>query len=117
MKSGWKRWWGADAEDMWVGTFHSVCVRILRRDIEKIGYKRSFTIYDDDDQLRVIKDVLKSWNIDDKSLPPKEIRGEDLRRQKQAADPGRMVPGIRRTTALPADPRRIPPTSRRSKGQ
>ena len=37
---------GADAGDMWIGTFHSVCVRVLRRDIEKLGYQRSFTIYD-----------------------------------------------------------------------
>ncbi len=64
------------AADMWIGTFHSVCVRILRRDIEKLGYKRSFTIYDDDDQLRVIKDLNKKLNIDDKYLPPKEIRRE-----------------------------------------
>ena len=66
---------GADADDMWIGTFHSVCVRILRRDIEKLGYQRSFTIYDDDDQLRVIKDGLKSLSLDESRMPPKEIRG------------------------------------------
>lgn len=67
---------GAGAEDMWLGTFHSVCARILRRDIEKLGYKRSFTIYDDDDQNRVIKDCLKQLNLDEKMLPPREIRSK-----------------------------------------
>ena len=62
------------AEDMWVGTFHSICVRILRRDIEKIGYQRGFTIYDDDDQLRVIKDILKQLKIDEKILTPRDVR-------------------------------------------
>lgn len=65
---------GEQAADAWIGTFHSVCVRILRRDIEKLGYQRSFVIYDDDDQLRVIKDILKQMDIDDKQFPPKEIR-------------------------------------------
>ena len=62
------------AEDMWIGTFHSVCVRILRKDIEKLGYQRSFTIYDEDDQLRVIKDWLKQLNIDEKTLSPRDAR-------------------------------------------
>ena len=65
---------GEDAQDMWLGTFHSVCVRILRRDIEKLGYKRSFTIYDDDDQLRVIKDGLKTLRLDESRSQPKEMR-------------------------------------------
>ena len=64
---------GATAQDMWLGTFHSVCVRMLRRDIEKIGYSRSFTIYDDDDSIRVIKEALKTLNIDDKVISPREV--------------------------------------------
>ncbi len=67
---------GDSAKDMWIGTFHSVCVRILRKDIEKLGYKRSFTIYDDDDQSKVIKDILKKLNIDDKSLTYREVKGK-----------------------------------------
>ena len=66
---------GADAGDMWLGTFHSVCVRILRRDIEKLGYQRSFTIYDDDDQTRVIKDGIKALSLDENRAQPKELRG------------------------------------------
>jgi len=50
-------------EDMWMGTFHSICVRILRRDIEKIGYNRSFTIYDRDDQVTLIRECIKEKNL------------------------------------------------------
>ncbi len=64
------------AEEAWISTFHSTCARILRRDIEKIGYSRSFTIYDDDDQQRVLKEILKQLNIDDKFLPVREIRAK-----------------------------------------
>ena len=45
----------ARAEEAWISTFHSTCARILRRDIEKLGYSRSFVIYDDDDQVSVLK--------------------------------------------------------------
>ena len=67
---------GAGAEDIWVSTFHSGCAKILRRDIEKLGYTRSFTIYDDDDQMSALKEILKKLNIDDKFLPPREIKGK-----------------------------------------
>ncbi|MBO2515809.1 MAG: DNA helicase PcrA [Clostridiales bacterium] len=73
MQSRVERLVGGEATDMWLGTFHSVCVRILRRDIEKLGYKRSFTIYDDDDQERVIKGALKALNIDEKELPVRSV--------------------------------------------
>ena len=67
---------GADAGEAWIGTFHSICCRILRRDIEKLGYERCFTIYDDDDQQRVIKAVLKELDIDEKFLPPKAVSAD-----------------------------------------
>ena len=67
---------GDEAEDAWISTFHSTCARILRRDIEKLGYTRSFVIYDDDDQGAVIKEILKRQNIDDKFLPPREIKAK-----------------------------------------
>ena len=77
MKSRVEQLIGAEkAEEAWISTFHSTCARILRRDIEKIGYSRSFTIYDDDDQQRVLKDILKQQNIDDRFLPVKEIRAK-----------------------------------------
>ena len=65
---------GDAADEAWIGTFHSICVRILRRDIEKIGYKRSFVIYDDDDQQRVLRDIYRDLDIDDKRFPVKEAR-------------------------------------------
>ena len=64
------------AESAWISTFHSTCARILRRDIEKLGYSRSFVIYDDDDQSRVLKEILKQQNIDEAFLPIREIRGK-----------------------------------------
>ena len=57
--------------DVFASTFHSVCVRFLRRDAERIGFPKSFTIYDSDDQQRVIKQIYKDLMIDDKFLPVK----------------------------------------------
>lgn len=67
---------GASASEVWVSTFHSGCARILRRDIEKLGYTRSFTIYDDDDQMSALKEILKRLNIDEKYLPPREVKSK-----------------------------------------
>ena len=64
---------GEEALDVWAATFHSACVRILRRDIDKLGFDRNFTIYDTDDSKRVIKDVLKEMGLEEKSFPPREI--------------------------------------------
>ena len=65
---------GEGAEDIWAQTFHSACVRILRRDIDRLGYSSSFTIYDAQDSERVIKDVCAELNIDTKALPPKAVQ-------------------------------------------
>jgi DNA helicase II / ATP-dependent DNA helicase PcrA len=65
---------GERADEVWVSTFHAMCAKILRRDIEKIGYKRSFTIYDDDDQSSVLKETLRHLDLDDKLLPVRELR-------------------------------------------
>ena len=54
----------ADVDRMWMGTFHSICVRILRRDIDRLGYDKSFTIYDRDDQITLMKECIKELNID-----------------------------------------------------
>ena len=59
------------AENIWVSTFHSACVKMLRRFIDRIGYERSFNIYDTDDTKAVMKQVLKSLNIDNKKFPEK----------------------------------------------
>ena len=66
---------GPVANDIWASTFHSACVRILRRDIEQIGFQKDFTIYDTDDSKRVLKDIVKELNYDEKAFPPKELLG------------------------------------------
>jgi len=75
LKERLERMLGPEANDIWASTFHSACVRILRRDIDKLGFSSSFTIYDTDDSLRVIKDILKERNIDDKQFPPRTVMG------------------------------------------
>lgn len=60
-----------EGETPWVATFHSTCVRILRRDITALGFDPSFTIYDDQDQDRLLKNILKELGIDDKKLKPR----------------------------------------------
>ena len=64
---------GNDANDIWSGTFHSVCMRILRKDIENLGYNKSFSVYDTSDQLVVVKECLKQLDMDDKMFPPKSV--------------------------------------------
>lgn len=64
---------GANAGKVWVSTFHSTCVRILRRYIDRIGYNTNFTIYDTEDQKSVIKDICKKFNIDTKMLKERSI--------------------------------------------
>ena len=66
---------GPMANDVWASTFHSACVRILRRDIDRIGFDKDFTIYDSDDSKRVIRDILKELNLDEKTFQPKSVLG------------------------------------------
>ena len=74
LKERLERMLGEEARDIWAATFHSACVRILRRDIDKIGFDRSFTIYDTDDSKRVIKDILKELGLEEKSFPVREVQ-------------------------------------------
>ena len=64
------------AGNAWISTFHSTCARILRRDIEKLGYSRSFVIYDDDDQTRALKEIYKQLNLDDAFIPVRETKSK-----------------------------------------
>ncbi len=64
---------GPVAEKMWVSTFHSACVRILRRDGDRLGYSRSFTIYDQADSQRLVGYVVRDQNLDPKKLPPRSL--------------------------------------------
>src|SRR5699024_10249756 len=67
---------GQGGEQIWVSTFHSMCVRILRRDIDRIGYSRNFTILDSCDQLTVVKQVLSNLKIDPKQFDQREMIGK-----------------------------------------
>ena len=67
---------GEDANDIWACTFHSACVRILRRDAERLGYTNSFTIYDTSDSLSLLKHIVKDMELDEKSFAPKSILSE-----------------------------------------
>lgn len=64
---------GAEGEAVWISTFHSMCVRILRRDIDRIGIERNFTILDPTDQRSVMRDVLKRLNLDPKRYEPRSM--------------------------------------------
>ncbi|MCI7442736.1 MAG: UvrD-helicase domain-containing protein, partial [Clostridium sp.] len=76
MKDRVKNIVGERADNMWISTFHSTCVRILRREADKIGYKKNFTIYDTSDQKTLITDCMKKLNIDSKDIEAKEILGK-----------------------------------------
>lgn len=65
---------GPSGNDIWVSTFHSMCVRILRRDIDRIGFTSNFTILDSGDQLSVIRNCMKDLNIDTKKFEPKAVQ-------------------------------------------
>ena len=73
MKDRVKKLVGDKAEDMWISTFHSTCVRILRREIEHLGYKKNFTIYDSSDQKTLVTECMKSLDINDKDINPREV--------------------------------------------
>ncbi|RDW20224.1 DNA helicase PcrA [Oceanobacillus arenosus] len=76
MRERVKKLVGQDGDNMWVSTFHSMCVRILRRDIDRIGTNRNFTILDSGDQLSVVKQVLKNLNVDPKKFDPRAMLGQ-----------------------------------------
>ncbi|WML42760.1 DNA helicase PcrA [Neobacillus sp. PS3-40] len=78
---------GGVAEQIWISTFHSMCVRILRRDIDRIGFNRNFTILDTTDQLSVIKGILKDKNIDPKKFDPRAILGSISSAKNELIEP------------------------------
>lgn len=76
------------ARDLWIMTFHAACLRILRRQEEFFGRDRNFVIYDDDDQLTLVKDCLKELNLDDKRYPPRAVAGVISQSKNQLVDAG-----------------------------
>ncbi len=87
LKSRLERMLGSKGLEVWASTFHSACVRILRRDIERLGYASSFTIYDTDDSRRVMKSVLKALNLDDKRFPPQTVLGSISKAKDMSLSP------------------------------
>ena len=82
---------GEGAQDIWAMTFHSACCRILRRDIERMGYSRSFTIYDTSDSERMMKDILNDLGLDDKTFPPRYVLGAISREKDKMVSAGEML--------------------------
>ena len=73
LKERLEKFLGEGGTDIWASTFHSACVRILRREGERLGYKSGFTIYDADDSQRVIKEVMEDLHLDTKEMPPRSV--------------------------------------------
>jgi DNA helicase-2/ATP-dependent DNA helicase PcrA len=78
---------GNGAEEIWISTFHSLCVRILRRDIDRLGISRSFTILDAGDQLSVVKQCMKDLNLDTKKFEPRAILSAISGAKNELLDP------------------------------
>ena len=82
---------GDEAQDIWAMTFHSACCRILRRDIELLGYTRSFTIYDTADSERLMKDIIRDMGLDDKTFPAKYVLNLISREKDKMIGPKEMM--------------------------
>lgn len=90
MKERLEKLLGRDVEGLWLGTFHSLCVRILRRHAELAGLHPSFTILDTDDQLRLIKQLMRAEEIDEKKWPPRVIAASISRWKDRALTPDKV---------------------------
>ena len=88
LKSRLESMLGDKGNDVWASTFHSCCVRILRRDSDRIGFSKHFTIYDTDDSKRVMKEVLRVLDIDEKRLPVKYVLSEISKAKDSLMTPG-----------------------------
>jgi DNA helicase-2/ATP-dependent DNA helicase PcrA len=83
---------GNPAEGLWLGTFHALCARMLRRHAETIGLTSSFTILDTDDQLRLLKQVMEPWRLDTKRWPAPGLLGVIQRWKDRGLTPARVTP-------------------------
>lgn len=79
------------AQDVWAMTFHSACCRILRRDIERLGYTGSFTIYDTSDSERIMKEIIKDMGLDDKTFPAKYVLNVISREKDKMTTPDELL--------------------------
>ncbi|MGZ3533680.1 MAG: ATP-dependent helicase [Thermodesulfobacteriota bacterium] len=83
---------GRSAKGVWVSTFHSACARILRQHIEQLGFKRNFVIYDDQDQERHLKTIMKELNLDFKMFPPRAMQSGIDQLKNEGMTPDRYSP-------------------------
>ncbi len=82
---------GEAAKDIWMGTFHSICVRILRRFIDRIGYEKSFIIFDSSDQKTLVKNCLKDLSIDDKMFTDRSVLSEISNAKNAMLEPEQYI--------------------------
>lgn len=82
---------GDDARDIWAMTFHSACCRILRRDIDRLGYTSSFTIYDTSDSERLMKDILKDMGLDEKTFSSRYVLNIISKEKDKMITPDQML--------------------------
>lgn len=94
---------GSAGADVWASTFHSACVRILRRDADRLGFTKSFTIYDTADSLSLIKHILRDFELDDKKYPPRMLLSEISRAKDDCCSPEEYSARVRAT----GDQRRV----------
>ena len=87
-------------QGVWVSTFHSACVRILRQDIEPLGFGRNFTIYDDQDQERLLKTILREKGLDEKKLKPRAVAAAIDRAKNKALSPELLDDGDVQTAQI-----------------
>ena len=85
---------GDAAQDVWAMTFHSACCRILRREIEAIGYTKSFTIYDSSDSERLMKEIIREMGLDDKTFPARYVLNIISREKDRMVTPQQMMENI-----------------------
>ena len=87
MKERVEKMVGEGVKDMWMGTFHSICVRILRRNIDRIGFDSSFAIFDTSDQKALIKECFKELGVDDKMLSERSVQSEISQAKNEMLNP------------------------------
>lgn len=80
-----------NVDPMWIGTFHSICVRILRKNIERLGYNSNFTIYDRDDQLTVVKEAIKDLNLNKETYNPRAVISNISNIKNQGIEPKSFI--------------------------
>lgn len=91
---------GIQAQDVWAMTFHSACCRILRREIEHLGYTKSFTIYDTADSERIMKEIVRDMGLDDKTFPPRYVLNAISREKDRMVSPEELMEGAEKTGDL-----------------